>query len=167
MDNLWNSSGRFSQDPLQWESSIRFNRRCENYSVNQRTSQAGSSSYQCLTTLYWMQKEMMKYVTIIQRQLNSMLEDFLAVIGLSLGPGSEKKWYGTYDHKPDGSRDRTAEKMLLTFAWYQCLGEMRFKEQRKWKEVNTLQWQHQKTLSCFSKLSSPSISPVSTEQLRK
>ena len=59
-------------------------------------------------------------------------------------PGSEKKWYGTYDHKTDGSRDRTAEKMLLTLAWYQCLGEMRFKEQRKWKEVNTLQWQHQK-----------------------
>ena len=33
-----------------------------------------------------------------------------------LGPGSEKKWYGTYDCKPDGSWDRTAEKMLLNFA---------------------------------------------------
>ena len=33
-----------------------------------------------------------------------------------LGPGPEKKWYGTYDHKPDGSWDRTAEKMLLNFA---------------------------------------------------
>ena len=33
-----------------------------------------------------------------------------------LGPGSEKKWYGTYDHKPHGSRDRIAEKMLLNFA---------------------------------------------------
>ena len=33
-----------------------------------------------------------------------------------LGSGSEKKWYGTYDHKPDGSWDRTAEKMLLNFA---------------------------------------------------
>ena len=32
------------------------------------------------------------------------------------GPGSEKQWYGTYDHKPDGSWDRTAEKMLLNFA---------------------------------------------------
>ena len=32
------------------------------------------------------------------------------------GPGSEKKWYGTYDHKPDGSWDRTAEKMLQNFA---------------------------------------------------
>ena len=32
-----------------------------------------------------------------------------------LGPGSEKKWYGTYDHKPHGSWDRTAQKMLLNF----------------------------------------------------
>ena len=33
-----------------------------------------------------------------------------------LGPGSEKKWYGTYDHKPDGSWDRIANKMLQNFA---------------------------------------------------
>ena len=32
-----------------------------------------------------------------------------------LAPGSEKKWYGTYDHKPDGSWDRAAGKMLLNF----------------------------------------------------
>ena len=31
------------------------------------------------------------------------------------GPGSEKKWYGTYVCKPDGSRNRTAEKMLQNF----------------------------------------------------
>ena len=30
-----------------------------------------------------------------------------------LGPGSEKRWCGTYDCKPDGSWDRTAEKMLV------------------------------------------------------
>ena len=28
---------------------------------------------------------------------------------------SKKKWYGTYDSIPDGSRNRTAEKMLQTF----------------------------------------------------
>ena len=33
-----------------------------------------------------------------------------------LGSGSQKKWHGTYDHKPDGSWDRIAEKMLLNFA---------------------------------------------------
>ena len=31
------------------------------------------------------------------------------------GPGSEKKLYGTYDCKPDGSWNRTAEKMLQNF----------------------------------------------------
>ena len=34
------------------------------------------------------------------------------------GPGSEKKWYGTCDNKPDGSWDRTAGKMMLNFAEY-------------------------------------------------
>ena len=85
MNKLWNSTGRFSQDSLQSESSIRFKRWCENYSVNPRTSQAGSSSCQCSTTLYMMQKEMMNYVTMLQRQSKNMLEDFLAVIGLSWG----------------------------------------------------------------------------------
>ena len=68
-----------------------------------------------------------------------------------LGPGSEKKWYGTYDHQPDGSWDRTAEKMLLSFAETNHLVsrgtsalERTIKKQRKWKEVNTLQWQHPK-----------------------
>ena len=32
-----------------------------------------------------------------------------------LGPGSEKKWHGTYVCKPDGSWNRTAEKMLQNF----------------------------------------------------
>ena len=32
-----------------------------------------------------------------------------------LGPGSEIKRYGTYDGKADGSRNRTAEKMLQNF----------------------------------------------------
>ena len=33
-----------------------------------------------------------------------------------LGPGSEKKWYGTYSDKPDGDWDKTAEQMMLNFA---------------------------------------------------
>ena len=33
-----------------------------------------------------------------------------------LGPGSEKKWYGTYSDKPDGIWDKTAEKMMLEVA---------------------------------------------------
>ena len=33
-----------------------------------------------------------------------------------LGPGSEKKWYGTHISKPDGEWDQTAEIMMLNFA---------------------------------------------------
>ena len=32
-----------------------------------------------------------------------------------LGPGSEKKWYATYNCKPNGSWVRTAEKMMQNF----------------------------------------------------
>ena len=33
-----------------------------------------------------------------------------------LEPGSEKKWYGTYTDKPDGSWDQTAENMMSNFS---------------------------------------------------
>ena len=33
-----------------------------------------------------------------------------------LGPGSEKKWYGTCSDKPDEKWDKTAERMMLNFA---------------------------------------------------
>ena len=33
-----------------------------------------------------------------------------------LGPGSEKKWCGTYSDKQDGKCDKTAERMMLNFA---------------------------------------------------
>ena len=33
-----------------------------------------------------------------------------------LEPGSEKKWYGTYTDKPDGSWDRIAENMIVNFS---------------------------------------------------
>ena len=32
------------------------------------------------------------------------------------GPGSEKKWYGTYSHKPNGEWDTTAEGIMLNLA---------------------------------------------------
>ena len=33
-----------------------------------------------------------------------------------LGPGSEKKWYGTYTDKPNGSWDKIAENMMTNFS---------------------------------------------------
>ena len=37
-----------------------------------------------------------------------------------LGPGSEKKWYGTHSDKPDGSCSRTAEIMMLQLHTESC-----------------------------------------------
>ena len=67
-----------------------------------------------------------------------MLANSFAVIGLSLRPGSEEKWCGTYTDKPDGSLDQTAENMMANFsgsghpiipATSACeIGELRSKE---------------------------------------
>ena len=114
IDNPWISSGRFSKDSLQWQSSMRFSWWWENYSVNQRTSQAGSSSYQCLGTLSGIQKEKMNYVLIIQRQLKSLQKESLAVIGLSWG----------LDLKRSGTELTIANQMYLGI------------ELRKWRYSN-------------------------------
>ena len=64
-------------------------------------------------------------------------------------PGSEKKWYGTFSGRPDGSWDKTAEQMMMSFsesghpivrASSACeRGEL--KKQRRWKEIYSLQWE--------------------------
>ena len=114
MDNLWNSSGRFSQESLQWVSSKRLNRWWENYSVNRRTSKAGSSSRQCLTTLCRIQKEMNESCENNSKTIEQFARRFPRSHWSFLGPGSEKKWNGTYDQKTDGSWDR---KLPITCGW--------------------------------------------------
>ena len=50
------------------------------------------------------------------KTIKEYAERFLRGHWSFLGPGSEEKWYGTYTDKPNGSWDRTAEKMPLNFA---------------------------------------------------
>ena len=74
----------------------------------------------------------------IQRPLKSILKDSLAVIGLSQGLDLKEvvrnlQFQTRWILEPN-CRDRSSG-----ISWYQCLGEMRFKKLRKWKEVNTLQ----------------------------
>ena len=59
---------------------------------------------------------MKNYAKIIQKELKKYALRFLRGHWSFPGPGSEKKWYGTYDGIPSGSWTRTAEKMLLNFA---------------------------------------------------
>ena len=78
--------------------------------------QAGSSSSQCLTTLYGIQKEMMNLHENNSKTIRKYAERFPRSHWSFPGPGSEKKWYATYDCNPDGSWNRTAENMLQNFA---------------------------------------------------
>ena len=144
-DNIYfKDLNRIDGQPLafEWkicESSMRFNRWWENYSGNQRISQAGSFSCQCLTTLYGMQKKMMNCVKTIQRQLKSMLVDSLAVIGLSRG----------LDLKRSGTELTIANQMDLgielqrkccstsNIPMYQPLGERTIKKHRRSIDTST------------------------------
>ena len=80
--------------------------------MNLRTSQTGSSSCQCTTTLNGKQKETKKDVNTIHRQARKFPRGHRSF----LEPGSEKKWCGIYTDKPDGSWDRMAENMMMNFS---------------------------------------------------
>ena len=77
------SSGKYSKESQRWASWRRFKVQWETYSVNVSTSQTGSPSCQCTTTLNGEQKETKKDVKTFHRQLRIMLANSLAVIDLS------------------------------------------------------------------------------------
>ena len=168
------SSGKYSLDSRRYAASRRFKNWWKTYSVNLSSSTTGSSSRQCTTTLHGEKKETQKGVMTIQRQLRIMFANSVAVIGLSWGLGSEKKWYGTHSCKPDGSSDKIAEQMMMDFSEHghpifrasQCLGKRWTQKQRRGKEVHSLQRLRMKTSSCFSGRYFVQISSVSTEQLQ-
>ena len=59
-----------------------------------------------------MRKQMKNYVKIIHKRVEEYARRFPRGHWSFLGSGSEKKWYATYNCKPNGSWDRTAEKMM-------------------------------------------------------
>ena len=139
--------------------------------MNQRISEARSSSCQCLTTLYGMQKRIDELCVNNPKTIKECTERFPRGHWSFSGLGSEKKWwYGSYDCQPDGSWKRTAEKMLLNFARsghpiFRCTsalerGQIRSKAGGK----TSMHLNCSTQLSCFSRWSSPSISSVFTEQ---
>ena len=93
---------------------------------------------------------MTNYAKIIRKVLQNTLDNFLAVIGLE--PGSEKKWYGTYDGIPRGYWTQTAEKKLLNLEKsghlvFRCTGALGKGQLRSKRE---------KMYSCFWKWLCPS-----------
>ena len=86
-----------------------------------------------------------------------------------LRPGSEKKWNRTYDCKPDGSWNRTAERMLKNFAGsghpiFCCSSVLERGQLRSRKGGKTIHF-NGKTETNSSRWSSTSISSVFTKQL--
>ena len=75
----------------------------------------GSSSCQCTTTFHGENEETQKRVSKSVTVANYARRFPLGCWSF-LGPGSEKKWYGTYSDKPDGDWDKTAEHMMLNLA---------------------------------------------------
>ena len=60
-------------------------------------------------------RTMKRNANITPTSFLSMREDFHHEDGHFLGPGSEKKWYSTYDSRPQGEWDKVAELMMLEF----------------------------------------------------
>ena len=104
MEFEWKNYPRIS---LHWEFSRRFKRLS--------SSKVGSSSCQCTTTLYGERGDTDKCI-MNSVSVANCAPRFLLGRWSFLGPGAEKKWYGTYSDKPDGDRDRTAEQMMLNLA---------------------------------------------------
>ena len=84
--------------------------------MNQRTSEAGSSSCQGFNDIVWDAEGNDEFRENNSKTIEKYAERSPRGHWSFLGPGPEKEWHGTYGCKPDGSWDRTAEKMLLNFA---------------------------------------------------
>ena len=165
----WSLSWRFSQEFPTVGILIRFNRWWENCSVNQRTSEAASMSM--FNDIVWDAKENDELCEKIQRQIKSIQKDSLAVIGLSLGMDlkrSDTELYGTDDCKADGSWKlqrkccRTSQDQVIRHPVVP-VKNWEAKEE-EWHQYTSMTVR--KTLSCFSRWSSPSIGSVFTEQWR-
>ena len=66
--------------------------------------------------IVWDAKRNDEFCVNNSKTIKECAEIFLRGHWSFLGLGSEKKWWGAYDGKPDGSWNRTAEKMPQNFA---------------------------------------------------
>ena len=80
-----------------------------------------------------------------------------------LGPGSEKKCDSTHENKPQGERDRVAEKRTPRFPSRESVVPKNAQKQRCWKIVNALLRRWRCDWNCFAQLFL-SFSSASTEQ---
>ena len=87
----WSSSGKYSQESWRGASSRRVKVEWETYSVNLRTSQTGSSSCQCTTTLNGEQKETKKDENTIRKRLQIICSQISSRSLVLLGAWSRRE----------------------------------------------------------------------------
>ena len=116
MENPWCSSGRSSQDSRQRVSSTRFRIMVGELQCVPADFKGRVIFMSMINDIAWdFFKEMKNFVNIIQKRVEEYARRFPRGHWSFRRPGSEKKWYATYNCKPYGSWDRTAEKMMQYF----------------------------------------------------
>ena len=113
-ENRWNSSGIFSQDSLHCSSSKKSKSSWTKW-ANQNNSKDELSSCRCSMTSYEELKTMSKNVLLTPHLCLYVQKRCPAGRWSFLGPGSETKWYSTYNERPQGEWNRVAELMMIKF----------------------------------------------------
>ena len=103
-ENRWSSSGQFSQESRRCRSSLRFTKRWLMWSVNLNYSKEKLSS--CQRHGMDRKREPRNCIVNSFTVPNEYARKFAQGHWSFLGPGSEKKWYGTHENKPNGELER-------------------------------------------------------------
>ena len=84
--------------------------------MNLSNSKEKLSSCQCITTLCGEKKETEKLVLRTLLRLQDYARKFAQGHWSFVGPGVEKKWYGTHVYNPNGECDDVADIMMSNFS---------------------------------------------------
>ena len=110
------SSGIFSQDLCRWRSSRKSRKTCKIKTLNLKLLKIESSSRRC--SMIWIsngqREEIQNNVFQILNKLRTTRRNSRRHWTF-LGPGSEKKWYGTLSEKLEGKLDSTATRLVKRF----------------------------------------------------
>ena len=112
MESQWSSSGKYSQDSLHWA----FSRRLTELQCEPEQFKGRVIFMSMYNDIVWGERRNTEKCIMNSDTVANYARRFLLGRWSFLGPGSEKKWYGTYSDKPDGDWDKTAGLMMLNFA---------------------------------------------------
>ena len=115
MENSWNSNGRSSQDSRQRASSMSFRKMMGELQCDPANFKGRIIFMSMFNDIVWDAKGNEKISENKSKRVEEYARRFPRGHWSFLGPGSEKKWYVTYNSKPNGCWDRIAEKIMQIF----------------------------------------------------